>query len=58
MPPKHTAWLLEMGVQVLWHTGVMPAATREAAGASLISVHLLTALEGEAGKACGQLPKI
>lgn len=55
MSPKHTAWLLGMGVLGALTERSQP---EEAAGASLISSHLLSALEGEAGKACGQLPKL
>lgn len=57
MSPKHTAWLWLLGMGVL---GALTERSqpKEAAGASLISSHLLSALEGEAGKACGQLPKL
>lgn len=58
MPPKHTVWLLGMDVLAALAERCRACCYREAAGASLISAHLLTALEREAGKACGQLPKI
>lgn len=53
MPPKHTAWLLGMGVPDVLAERSQP---EDAAGASLISDHLLTALEGEAGKLVDSFP--